>query len=416
MAPKLGEPEPARARSAPQPRASGATGLAPPWVSSPKEALEELHLRLSSHPFWDNRLLQACRRGQLTREDFELVFSQYALLTRSEARFLHALVAQCDDETWCARLTQTLWEQVGAPPPEKQPATLFRRFLRHGLGVDAESIRFHDATRYFVRECLDWCLRASPCAAGAFLAFGLAAPVPRLYSILVDGLMQAGVPDRHLHFFYQQMEAGNARVKALEELVLSRAQEPGWSDTCLNAMERALELQRGFFESLFEAVQHHRLAPLMERIQARLPLAPEQPEARSVHMADLSAGVPFFQHVHEQRGIDFTVDRVPFRPEVLETTLVRVAPGRCDEMREHAFEALLVVLEGTGHVLVRGTRVDIKPGDMVFVPRWASHQAHNPGPEPLTLLVVTDHGFTRRAHADEVLRAAKLKRATGVDL
>jgi hypothetical protein len=32
------------------------------------------------------------------------------------------------------------------------------------------------------------------------------------------------------------------------------------------------------------------------------------------------------------------------------------------------------------------------------------------------LLMVTDHGLTRRGHEEEVLRAARLKRATGVDL
>jgi hypothetical protein len=41
---------------------------------------------------------------------------------------------------------------------------------------------------------------------------------------------------------------------------------------------------------------------------------------------------------------------------------------------------------------------------------------HATGPEPLVLLMVTDHGLTRRAHEEEVLRAARLKRATGVDL
>jgi mannose-6-phosphate isomerase-like protein (cupin superfamily) len=416
VAPQRGEPEPLGARPAPQPRAPGPTSLAPPCAPTAEEVLEELHMRLSTHPFWDNRLLQACRRRLLTREDFELVFSQYALLTRSEARFIHALLAQCDSEAWCARLTQALWEEVGAQPPERRPAALFRRFLRDGLGVDAESIRFHDATRYFVKECLDWCLRAAPCAASAFLAFGLEAPVPRLYSVLVGGLIQAGVPERHLRFFFLQIEARGARAKALEELVLSHAQEPGWADTCLHAMERALELQRSFFEGLYEAVQHRRLAPLMERIQARLPLAPERPEARTVHLGDLSEVVPFYRHTHELRGIDFTVDRVPFRAEVLETSLVRVAPGHCEEAREHAYEVLLVVLGGTGKVLVRGTVVDVKPGDVVFIPRWASHQARNPGAEPLTLLVVTDHGFTRRAHADEVLRATRLKRSTGVEL
>jgi mannose-6-phosphate isomerase-like protein (cupin superfamily) len=402
------EPAEARARSL-EPNAAAS----PPVTA--EAALEELHVRMSSHAFWDNRLLRACRRGLLTREDYAFVFSQYALLTRSASRFIHALLAQCESETWCARLTQALWEEVGAQPPEKRPATLFRRFLRDGLGVDTEDIRFHDTARYFVRECMDWCLRSPPSAASAFLALGLEAPIPRLYSIFVDGLLKAGVPERYLPFFYRQMEPGGARASALEELMLSHAQEPGWLDTCQRALERALELQGHFLEGLFEAVQQRRISPLMERIQARLPLAPEQPDPRTVHLGDVSELIPLYREAHEWRGIDFSVDRVPFPAEVLETNVVRVEPGHANEAREHAHEVLLVVLSGTGRVRVRGTTVEVKPGDAVFVPRWATHQAHNTGAQPLALLTVTDHGFTRRAHEEEVLRAARLKRETGLD-
>jgi mannose-6-phosphate isomerase-like protein (cupin superfamily) len=250
----------------------------------------------------------------------------------------------------------------------------------------------------------------------AFIALGLEAPIPRLYSIFVDGLLKAGVSERYLPFFYRHMEPGGARASALEELMLSHAQEPGWFDTCGRALERALELQNQFLEGLFEAVQQRRLSPLMERIQARLPLAPELPEPRTMHLGDLSSVIPLYREAHEWRGIDFSVDRVPFPAEVLETNVMRVAPGHTNETREHAHEVLLVVLSGTGRVQVRGTTVDAKPGDAVFVPRWASYQARSTGAEPLALLTVTDHGFTRRAHEQEVLRAAKFKRETGLDL
>jgi mannose-6-phosphate isomerase-like protein (cupin superfamily) len=405
--------KPAQPHELAEPREPNLVQHAP---ASTEAALDELHSRLASHPFWDNPLLQACRRGVLTREDFAFIFSQYALLTRSATRFVHALLAQCDSETWCARLTQALWEEVGAQPPERRPAALFRRFLRDGLGVDAESIRFQDSTRYFMRECLDWCMRSPPGAASAFLALGWEAPIPRLYSVFVGGLIQAGVSERHLHFFHRKMSTDSSGASLLEELMRSHAHEPGWFGMCLHAMERALELQGHFLQSLFEAVRHRQLGPLLERIQARLPLAPECPEPRTIHLGDLSGVVPFYRHAHELQGIDFTVDRVPFSAEVLETTLMRVAPDHRTESREHAHEVLLVVLSGNGRVHVRGTVVEVKPGDAVFIPRWASHQVHATGSEPLALLLVTDHGLTRRAHEEEMLRAARLKRATGVDL
>ncbi|HYI00444.1 cupin domain-containing protein [Hyalangium sp.] len=404
--------EAARPRALPEPHEPSLPSRAP---LSTEAAIEELHARLASHPFWDNRLLQACRRGVLTREDFAFIFSQYALFTRSSARFVHALMVQCDSELWCTKMTQVLWEETGAPTSEKRPTALFRRFLRDGLGVEVESIRFLDCTRYLVRECLDGCLRPPASAASAFLAFGLEAPIPRLFSVFVDALLHADVSERHLAFFHRKMD-DSARASLLEELVRAHSREPGWFDTSMHALEQALELQGRFFESLFEALQHQRLGPLLERIQARQPLAPECPEPSTVHLSGLSNIVPFYRHAHELRGIDFAVDRVPFPAEVLETTRLRVAPSHGTEPREHAHELLLAVMSGTGRVEVRGTQVDVKPGDAVFIPRWASYQAHATGPEPLELLAVTDHGLTRRAHAEEVLRAARLKSATGVDL
>jgi mannose-6-phosphate isomerase-like protein (cupin superfamily)/pyrroloquinoline quinone (PQQ) biosynthesis protein C len=372
-------------------------------------------VKLAAHPFWDSPLLKACRRGHLSREDYALVFSQYALLLGTTPRFLHALMAQCETETERAPLTQMLWEEMEAAP-EKRPAALFGRFLRDGLGVNADTLHFQDATRYFVRECLDTCLGASQAGASAFVALGLEALVPRLYSIFVDGLLQAHVSDRYLPYFYWHMAASPTRVRGLEALVLAHAHEPGWADTCLSAMERALQLHGSFLEGLFEAVQHRRLRPLLARIQDRVPLTPEHPDPRTLHLEDFSQGLAFYQYAHEEEGIRFSVDRVPFATEVLETHLVRVAPGHTTELREHAHEALLVVLEGQGRVHVRGTEVEVKPGDAVFVPRWAPNQARSVGPETLTLLRVTDHGFTRLAHDEEVLRAMRLKRATGVDL
>ncbi|ADO68431.1 cupin domain-containing protein [Stigmatella aurantiaca] len=399
-------------RSPPQPRSPPLSAV-PPMTA--EALLEQLHVKLATHPFWEKPLLKACRLGHLTREDYALVFSQYALLLGSHTRFLHALVAQCETEPERIRLTQTLWEEVGLKP-EKRPAALFHRFLKDGLGVNADTIRFHDATRYFVRECLDTCLGAPQSSASAFVTLGMEALVPRLYSIFVDGLLQANVSDRYLPFFYWHMAASPGRLSSLEALVLSHAHEPGWADTCLSAMERALELHGNFLEGLFETVHHRRLRPLLERIQARLPLTPEHPDPDTLHLDDLSRVLSFYQYSHEEEGIDFSVDRVPFPAEVLETNVVRVAPGHTTELREHAHEVLFVVMSGMGRMHVRGTEVEVKPGDAVFVPRWAANQARSLGPEALTLLSVTDHGFTRLAHDEEVLRAMRLKRATGVDL
>ncbi len=380
---------------------------APVRAMPPEGALEELRLRQATHPFWEHRLLEACRRGHLTREDFAPLFSQYYLSCRAAERCLHALLANCEGDAARARLVALAAEEHAVPPAQR-PLELFAHFLREGLGVDEERLRCQDATRHFARECLDFCMRGDASVGSAFLSLGLEAPRPRLYSVFADGLMRAGVAERHLRYFHMHMAMEGSRARVLEELLLEHAPTPGWYAHSLRAMERALELRGAFFDSLFDAVPQRRVGPLLERIQAGEPLAPERPEPRTLHVEATSGAEPAVRSVYEARGLDFTVERVPFAGEVLEARLLRVAAGHGSEARRHAHETVLAVLAGTGRVRVNATEVEVRPGQLVFVPRWAWQQAHSTGEAELTLLVVTDQGLAARAHVGEYFQAARV--------
>lgn len=375
-------------------------------AASPEKALEELRLRQATHPFWEGRLLRACRRGHLSREDLGPVFSQYYLHCRALVRCLHALMANCENDAARARLAQLVAEETVAAP-EPHPLERFRRFLSEGLGVEVEGLRGQDATHHFARECLDFCMRATPAAGSAFLGLGTESLLPRLYSVFAEGLLHAGVSEKHLRFFRDAMAADSRRARVLEELMLAHAHEPGWHGCSLRAVERALELRGAFFDSLFDAVPRQRVTPLLERIQAGCTRTPERPEPRSIHLEDLSRGESSQRNAHAWRGIDFTEERAPFQGEVLEARILRIAPGQGSEARREAHETLLAVLSGTGRVRVNATEVRVRPGQLVFVPRWAWQQAHSTGETELTLLSVTDQGLATRAHVGNVLRSAR---------
>lgn len=382
---------------------------APVAARDSEGALEELRLRQATHPFWEHRLLVACRQGQLTREDFAPLLSQYYLYCRAAERCLHALLANCERDAARERLS-ALTAEEHAVPPAQRPLELFGRLLHEGLGVDVEGLRCHAATRHFARECLDFCMRGDEAVGSAFLALGIEAVRPRLYSVFVEGLLRAGVAERHLRYFHGYMAMEGSRARELEALLLEHAHAPGWYAHSLRAMERALELRGAFFDNLFDAVSHRRVGPLLARIQAAQPLAPERPEPSTIHREDTAAGAPAVRSVHEERGIDYTEERVSFPGEVLEARLLRVAPGHGSDARQHAHETLLAVLSGMGRVRVNATEVEVRPGQLVFVPRWAWQQAHNTGETELKLLVVTDQGLAARAHVSESL-TARLTRA-----
>jgi quercetin dioxygenase-like cupin family protein/pyrroloquinoline quinone (PQQ) biosynthesis protein C len=406
MSPSLGNVEPAVDEPvAPDGSRPGAGRV------SPEATLEELRLRQATHPFWDNRLLVACRRGHLTREDLAPVLAQYYLACHASERCLHALLANCEREETRAPLADLLCAD-GARAPEQRPLELLRRCLRDGLGVEVEALRPQDATRYYMRECLDFCLRGPAAGACAFLALGTESLLARLSSVFVEGLLQAGVAERHLRFFHQHMASDGERARVLEELMLAHADEPGWYGCSLRGLERALELRGAFFDSLFAAVPQRRVGSLLERIQLGEARVPEQPEPGAIHLEGASRREPLFRSTHAWRGIDFTVERVPFEGEVLQAHILRVARGQGGEARQHPHETLLTVLSGSGRVRVNATTVEVGPGHLVFVPRQATCQAHAAEDAELTLLVVTDGGLTRRAHVGEYLEAARQARAS----
>jgi len=96
---------------------------------------------------------------------------------------------------------------------------------------------------------------------------------------------------------------------------------------------------------------------------------------------------------------------------VLDTRVLRVAPHRSNERHKHPHESVFYVIAGRGNVRVNQSSVDVGPGDMVFVPRWATHQSYNTGDEDLVILAVTDFGLTERAYVGDAVKTTRLRGA-----
>ena len=364
----------------------------------PAMAIEELRARQRRHPFWNNALFQGFRAGAFSRADLRYIFAEYQLYSKSFTRFLSALMANCENDFFRSRLSENLWEEGGGCEPEKRHAELFRRFMRDALGIaDPDATEYESFTRHFVREYLVFCLRSEPAAASAFLSLGTEAIVPQMYSIFVEGLKKAGISDGDLSFFHLHMACDDAHAATLEEIMVSYAAQPAWFETCLGAMNHALVLRTQFFENIAGALRRSRLDELTSRIQARTSLTPPSPSVSDLRHRPGEAAPVLYSNRIESENIEFTVDRIPLRAEVLDPRMVCIPPGKNNELHRHAHETLIYFLEGTGHVVVDGTRVEVAPGDSVLVPRWALHQTQNTGSVPIRFLAVTDFNLTDRA-------------------
>lgn len=360
------------------------------------EQLEQLQRLRSEHPFWRCRLLAACDDGTLSRDDFRYVFSQYQLYSKTFTRFLSALMTSCESDLFRSLLSKNLWEEGGGADPDQRHAELFRRFLRDSLDLPAPDETDYEAgTRHFVAQYLAFCTNSSAMAASAFLSLGTESIVPRLYERLIAGLERAGIPRSELGFFEIHIACDDEHAETLEQLMLSYAGDPSWFETCRGALVRALDLRLAFFEHLAEGVRRNRLRPIINGIDERRSLSPQNAASLRVRASDPTPAL--YTNRVDAEGIDFSVTRIAVPTEVLDPRRVLVPPGKRNELHRHAHETFLYFLEGTGRVLVDDHLLEVGPGDSVLVPRWALHQTQNTGERPLSFVAVTDYRLTDRA-------------------
>jgi hypothetical protein len=380
--------------------------------AGPGDALAHLEAAKSEHPFWTNRLFLACQSGTLTLDDFRYLFSQYYLYSKNFTRYLAALMTKCDDDKLRAQLIANLYEEGGALQPEQRHSEIFRGFLTKGLQIDIDSIEFDETTRYFVREYLDYCSTSHPAAASAFLALGTEAIVPRMYGIFVEAMLRANVKEEHLQFFRTHMACDDAHAATIVDIMTSYAASPGWYDTCLQGMNHALDLRARFFENVFDELQYRRIQRIVENISTKKSMLAETKDNEGfggLHWDPKSPGRKLYDNKVEKLNIDFAVERVPFKCEVLDPRIVRIPPGKFNEKHRHAHETIFYYLEGRGQVLVDDEIVEVVQGDAVFVPRWAIHQSQNLGDQEMVILAITDYGLTGKAFMGNYYRVSRGK-------
>src|SRR5215510_9305664 len=370
--------------------------------------LHELHQAQQQHPFWTNRLFNACRAGHFTLEDFRFIFSQYYLYSQNFTRYLAAIMANCDNDYFRARLSENMWEEGGGAAPENRHSEMFRNFVRDGLSIDISEIDYLDFTQHFMHSYFDFCRSATPAAGSAFFSLGTEGIVARIYEIFVAGLKQAGIEERHLKFFRLHMECDDEHAATLEEMMLSYSREPDWAETCRRAMDHALNLRHSFFDNLYDAIRQRRVQGLLDRIQSRQPLASESPDPAHFLHGSSQLGTPLYSNTNERLNIDFAVNRVPFAAEVLDPRLIRIPAGKYNEKHRHAHETVFYIIAGHGRVLINETAIEVAPGDMVFVRRWAMHQSQNLAKDKMRILAVTDYGLTRNPYIGNHLKTARM--------
>lgn len=137
------------------------------------------------------------------------------------------------------------------------------------------------------------------------------------------------------------------------------------------------------------------LLRLVTVAESRTPLGDDAAPATFVADTALD-GRAMYMNRNERLNIDFRVERLGFPDiQVMDPRVLRIAPGRNNELHKHAHESIFVVLEGEGSVRIGDAWVSVKKGSVAFVPRWIFHQSRNTSTtNELVILAITDFGFT----------------------
>lgn len=164
-----------------------------------------------------------------------------------------------------------------------------------------------------------------------------------------------------------------------------------------------------FLDGLWADLQDKRIGLLLERLNGKTSLSHSHDPMDYVSGLDDSRLEGLYENKMEGQNIDFFVQKLPFPLEVLDPRIVRIPPGKTNELHRHAHETVFVYLRGSGHAKVDDVQIPVKPGDFVFIPRWCRHQSVNEGSDEMVFLAVADFGLTGKSFFGNYLKTARLK-------
>lgn len=164
-----------------------------------------------------------------------------------------------------------------------------------------------------------------------------------------------------------------------------------------------------FLDCLWGELQLGRIGTQLEKINEKASLSHSTKPEDYLSTLDANDLESLYENKAGGQNIDFMVKKLPFPLEVLDPRIVRIPPGKTNELHRHAHETVFIYMQGKGHAKIDEVIVTVKPGDIVFIPRWCRHQSVNEGNEEMIFLAVADFGLTGISFLGNYLKTARMK-------
>lgn len=228
---------------------------------------------------------------------------------------------------------------------------------------------------------------------------------------MLDAVVPSGEPaacPRATHGFTRNTEAGTA-LKKTDKDATNRAADrpPTFEDVGIGVRLRHARMTRRLTlreladkaqcsESMVSKVENGRALPsltTLHRICRVLDLTVGQLFAKSGEPPGvlMRTGERAVLDMHPLRpGSDIKSEQlIPFDPRnLLEGSILLIAPGSTPELISHEGEEVGYVIEGTLQITVGETTYVAHEGDSVHFPSSLPHSYHNPGPEMARVIVI----------------------------
>jgi len=354
---------------------------------------------VSKHAIWQNPLLKACERNELTLSDYGYIISQHFYYSKGFTRLISALMVNCEDDKYRAELSHNLWEEAGEEDSEERHSNLLRKMLNNVFGVsNPDQTEFKDYTVNYFEDCLRFLKHSNCIGCAAFLGWGTEGVVANIYNYLFTSLTRLGVAEEELLYLSLHMECDDEHAEVIEDIALAQCKHGlnDYGQEIEAAIDMALTLRDKYFTALYHDITSAKLNPLVDNIVKKTAYRSAEEVPGYISTLKPGQGNNLYSNKDSNQNIDFNVSRFNIGCEVMDPRLVEIPAGSRNERHKHAHESMFYVLAGTGRVHQGEQSIEVKAGDLVYVPRWVEHYSENTGEETLSILAITDFGLTKR--------------------
>ncbi|MFM7770687.1 MAG: cupin domain-containing protein [Bacteroidota bacterium] len=169
------------------------------------------------------------------------------------------------------------------------------------------------------------------------------------------------------------------------------------------------EENESLLKQIWNFILQERIEGLLKNVNDKNSLTPKQDSTFFETNALAKFTEELYSNVNDKLNIDFQVKQIPYPLDVLDPRIVKIAPHKNNELHKHAHETVFVFFQGEGTVCVDDHTINVRPGSIVFIPRWSMHQSQNHSNETMIFLAVADFGFTGKTFVGNYLKTARLK-------